>query len=110
MKKVKPVIELIVKYDHAPIRGNAIDSGDEEYDREVEDQLIDEVNSGNVWAWFSAEIKASYNGVSCSDYLGCCSYEDEQDFRASDCYQDMVAQATDELREKLKGLQGLEIE
>ena len=107
--KVQPKIELIATIDDEPINGNAIDSGDKNYDLKVENELIDRLNSGDVWAWASVEVKASFGGLSGSAYLGCCSYKDEKEFLKDPYYKDMVKEATEELKIELESLQGIEI-
>ena len=92
------------------IRGNAIASGDEAYDKEIEDELISRVNNGDIWAWFSFQVKAFlyvYNAtideyktfVGKSSWLGCCSYQSYDDF-VSDTHQrsGMDEEAFDDLK------------
>lgn len=83
-------------FDYLPIRGNAIASDDEELDRIVEDEVIDRLERGDVWAWALVKVTATWEdeGVvhEASDYLGACSFWDESDFKAV-YYEDMKAQA-----------------
>ena len=103
-------IHLIAEYDHIPVRGNAIVSGDDDFDKSVEDELIERLNDGDVWAWASVEVYASVEigGVTVqgdSEYLGCCSYRDESDFvNNSGYYDDMKATALESLIEKVNSL------
>lgn len=103
-------IVLIADQDEASVRGNAMASGDDDFDREVEDSIIDRLGAGDVWAWAQVEVYAEIdlNGVTVrseSDYLGGCSYDSEEDFQNnSGYYDDMKANALDSLREKLDAL------
>lgn len=110
MKQVVPTIEVFAEPEDIPVRGFAMASGDDALDREVENEIMARVSAGNVWAWAIIEVRASYGGVSASDYLGCCSYKSEVDFiSARDYYPDMVKEATRRLAEKVAALQGVEI-
>jgi hypothetical protein len=86
--------------EDVPIRGNLIDSGDSEADAADEQAIVDQLNSGNRWAWCTARVSASYAGFEATDYLGCCSYGSEAAFRA-DGYADMCLEACRQLAEKL---------
>jgi len=97
-------IEVIADYDTIPVRGNAIDSGDAEYDKEVEDKIINAIDNGDVWAWASVEVKATYKGLTASTYLGCCSYASEEDFKSDGYYADMVSEVIEDLNSQLNEL------
>jgi hypothetical protein len=89
-----------------PIKGNAIVSGDDEYDKEVENDLIEQLENGNEWAWCAIKVTACYKGQEGTDYLGGCSYKSKKDFiESNDYYQDMRQQAYDELIAQLESLQ-----
>lgn len=85
------------------VRGNALASGDDAEDRREEDRILAELERGNTWAWCTARVVAEYAGLIGEDYLGCCSYRDEADFRAPGGYfDDMMATALEELAESLE--------
>ena len=86
--------------EDAPVRGNAMASGDDAFDREVEDEIIADLES-NPWAWCCVKVTARAGGLEGTDYLGCCSYESEEDFRRGGSYEDMKDCATRELLERL---------
>ena len=87
-----------------PIRGNAIASGDDEYDKEVEDKLIAE-SEWNEWAWCMVKITAKYKGAKGTDYLGGCSYKNEKDFiQNSGYFEDMKQNAYAELLTELENM------
>ncbi len=45
---------------------------------------------GNIYAWFCAKITVKYKGYEATDYLGACSYKDENDFKKGGYYDDML--------------------
>lgn len=88
--------------EDTPVRGNALMSGDKKQDKLCEDGIIRRLENGDIWAWFTAKVVASFNGVeSDAEYLGCCSGS-EKDFKKCDYYEDMRQAAYDNLIEKLE--------
>lgn len=91
-----------------PVRGNAIASGDDAVDKETEDWIFEQLNSGNPWAWCCVKVTATVDldgdEINGYTYLGACSYKSEADFKADGYYEDMKAQAKEDLISKLKGL------
>jgi hypothetical protein len=88
------------------VRGNAIASGDDRLDTNTENLILEELDSGNQWAWCTVRVVAEWNGLEGDDYLGCCSYKDEKDFiERSGYYEDMKAQALAELNGKVAAVQ-----
>ena len=83
------------------IRGNA-SAIDPATDREIEAEIVRQLDAGNPWAWCSIRVTASFDGFSGSDHLGCCSYASEADFRRSGgYYDDMRAQAVEQLADEI---------
>lgn len=80
------------------VRGNASASGDDELDRDEENAILVRLDMGDVWAWFTAKVtvRDSY-GREASDYLGCCCYEDEKDFKRGGYYLDMIKECLDQI-------------
>lgn len=97
----EPVVHLEVEMEDTPIRGNVLASGDDAVDRREEDRVINELNSGNVWAWAFVRVIVQWGGFTGQDGLGGCSYESEEAFKACPYYADMVAQATKDLKQKI---------
>lgn len=97
--------ELIAEYETTPIEGNALASGDDETDRKQEQMIKRQLRNGNVWAWASVELKGKYKGLEVSDYLGCCSYKSEKDFKKDGYYDDMKSEVYRMIIEKLKSLE-----
>lgn len=87
-------IKITVRQSDIPVRGNAIVSGDDEYDRNVENQIISDLE-WNVWAWcditVSLELKIAGHVFKGEDIATGCQYKDEQDFIKSALYSEMVA-------------------
>jgi hypothetical protein len=98
-------VRVYVDVDSTPVRGNALASGDDPADRECEDSILERLENGDVWAWAYVEVRASYAGVDGADYLGCCSYEDEADFRRPGGYfDDMREEALEQLALELESI------
>lgn len=67
-----------------PVKGNA--------------SAIDAEQEGNVWAWCLVICRAQYAECEGRDYLGECSYKDEEDFLENSGYaDDMRDEALEEL-------------
>lgn len=52
-------IELIVQGDRQCVRGNALVSGDAALDKAVEDEILERLRRGDVWAWAEVEVRAT---------------------------------------------------
>lgn len=87
-----------------PVRGNAC-SIDPEADRECEDKILEDLDSGNPWAWCVVRVTATYKGIRGVDYLGGCCYASEEDFKQPNgYYDDMKANAFDDLKKTIADL------
>lgn len=98
-------ITLTVEYDDTPLRGNAMASDDADFDKQVEDEILERLDSGDVWAWAHVRVTASveidgYGTVEASASLGGCNYLSEQDFRECE-YDGMESEARDALRAEI---------
>lgn len=103
MKTPKITFHIEAEVDDISIRGNAMVSGDDALDKQVEDEILARLDSGDVWAWACVKVVASCEGFEGCDYLGDCSYKDEDDFREnSGHYEDMCHAATLDLIGKLR--------
>jgi hypothetical protein len=109
-------VKFIIKaeQDDLRVRGNISDSGDEAFDKRIEDQVLERLDYGDIWAWASVEVQATWEGFSGRDYLGACSYKDEEDFKADGYYEDMCKEAlkdlNDEIRDSWKTISKLIVE
>lgn len=85
------------------VKGNC-SAIDEETDTTTEQMIYDQLNNGNQWAWCTVKVTANWKGLEGSDYLGCCSYESEEDFKSGGYFQDMKEQAFNDLISKITSL------
>lgn len=91
-------IEIIVREEDIPVRGNVVATNDPEEDRKAEDEILALIAQGDEWAWASVIVRATYSGRMGEDYLGCCSYRDEADFKQpGGYYDDMRERAIEDL-------------
>lgn len=96
---------ITAKQDDLPVRGNAIQSNDKEYDKKIEDEILHRLDCGEVWAWAAVQVECSiiidgetFVGY---DYLGACSYKNEDDFKVGGYYENMMNEAKKDLFEIL---------
>jgi hypothetical protein len=98
---------LEAEYEEISVRGNAMASGDDEQDKMYEDEIIRRLDNGDVWAWASVKVTAQWRGIEGVDYLGCCCYANENDFKQpGGYYDDMKQEAYDDLIAKINTLKG----
>lgn len=75
--------------DDMPVRGNAVVTGDDEEDRRIEDQIIEDME-WNEWAWCTVRVVGEWEGIEADEYLGGCSYKSKEDFcRPGEYFPDM---------------------
>lgn len=107
-----PTIEQVnftlnATYEEVQVRGNAMASGDDAGDKAYEDEIIQRLDNGDVWAWALVKVIAEWRGVETFCYCGCCSYEDEKDFmESSNIYEEMKQESYVDLLNKIKALKG----
>lgn len=101
IKKGDVTFTLSVEPEYTPIKGNAIASGDSAFDANVEKELQEKVNRGDVWAWCTVSVTGTYKGITATEYLGCCSYENEAEFKKDAYYSDMCSQVVELINERL---------
>lgn len=92
---------ITAEEEDIPVRGNAMCSDDEAADRHCEDEIIAEVNRGNTWAWCCVVVTATWGDWSASDTLGACSYDGADEFKSGGYYEDMCANALENLNADL---------
>ena len=91
-------IRVLAEPDHTPVEGNASVSGDDDFDREVEHNILCRLQQGDVWAWATVTVVTAWGPFKGNAHLGCCSYADENEFKQPGGYfDDMVTEALDEL-------------
>jgi hypothetical protein len=76
-------------------------TGDDAQDREMVAEIVRKMNAGDIWAWFSAWVRVTFDGLTSDQYLGACSYSNEADFRAGGYFDDMVSEAIDDLNAQI---------
>lgn len=88
-----------------PVRRNACCSGDDEFDRQVENAILKRLYQDDVWAWATMCVTAEWESLKETEYLGCCCYDGEEDFRNNSGYfEEMVDQAVANLNTRLQKL------
>jgi hypothetical protein len=92
------VFSLSCEPEQAAIEGNA-SAIDEETDRKYAAMIRRRLHAGNKWAWCAVKVTAKWRGFVGVDYLGCCSYNSEAQFRESGGYFiDMMTEALADLQ------------
>ena len=95
-------IRIAVLPEEIPVKGNAICSGDEDFDHQVETEILKRLEQDDVWAWATVRVTAEWEGLKEAEYLGCCCYADEEEFRQEGGYFDeMVDEALANLNKRL---------
>lgn len=89
---------LDVRAETIPYEGNC-SAIDPDTDAATAAWIREQLEQGNVWAWCQVRVTASWNGFEGHDFICCCSYESEEDFKAGPYYEDMKAVALEELNE-----------
>lgn len=96
--EIEYIIELQEEHDSPE---GFFASGDEEIDRQTVQTILDDYNAGNPWAWCCIKViaRVEFEGQEFKGetYLGCCSYEDEKDFKAGGYYEQMCQEALESL-------------
>ena len=90
--------------EDAAVRGNA-SAVDDASDTQIEDEIIERLERGDTWAWCTVRVVGVYEGLEADDFLGCCSYADEADFKNGGYYDDMRQTVLDALNENLERLE-----
>ncbi len=86
--------------EDVPLKGQIMASGDDEADRAAE-LAIEKELEWNPWAWALVKVTASYLNWHGVNYLGGCSYEDEEDFKKGGYYFDMINMALNSLADEI---------
>jgi hypothetical protein len=111
LKETDVEFRIKVEQDEIEVRGNALASGDDAIDKAAEDEILARLDNGDVWAWAGVTVEAHLIAPPCPgtvsptvrlvgrDFLGCCNYTDENDFKQQGgYYDDMKAQALADLQ------------
>lgn len=96
-------IRLEVELDETPVRDNVCSLGDPDEDRAFEDEILERLGRGDIWAWCCVRVVVTQDGVTASSpWVGGCTYKDEAQFREY-MFDDMLGEARDELHAQLAG-------
>jgi hypothetical protein len=98
--------QIIQHSEDMPVKGNVCATGDKGKDLEIETKIIKRLENGDLWAWCTVEVRATFQGLEASDYLGACSYRNEKGFIKGGYYKDMEQRAFEELQGKVANLIG----
>ena len=90
--------------DDIPVQGNACDTGDTQFDHQVVHEILMRLHQDDVWAWATVAVSVSWNGQEATEYLGCCSYDDEEAFQQCGYFADMIDAALNQLNQDLQSL------
>lgn len=97
--------ELTAEDEHSSPDG-FLATEDPEQDKRDVAEIRRRLSRGDGWAWFCAVVTArlevdgaTFTGV---DYLGCCSYTNEDEFRVGGYYDDMCDRARKNLFESVR--------
>lgn len=100
-KEVEFLIECLP--EDIEVEGNALASGDKEQDRKAEQEIYRQLEF-NPWAWCTVRVIAKWDEFEGDDYLGCCSYDSEEDFKEGGYYEDMKTSALENLNDHIENL------
>jgi hypothetical protein len=89
----KITYSIIVEEEFLPVEGNAINSGDSDLDKLIEDKIKERLKKGDIWAWCVVSVFASYGVYQASDIAEKMSFENEKEFCESWYFEDMKAAA-----------------
>ena len=100
--EIEITLELLEEYGDLE---DQLISGEAEY-LELEKQEIETIRRrlecGDLWAWCTVKVSAKWGTFEGVDYLGACSYQDENEFRApGGYYQGMIEEALADLNNQI---------
>jgi hypothetical protein len=102
MSKPEITFSISIEEDDLAVKGNAMASGDDAFDKEVEEGILDRLRRGDTWAWACVTVFAKCQGYEGRAILGGCSYNDEEDFKKGGYYEDMMIEAREDLFKSLE--------
>lgn len=95
---LQPEYWVTIEPEEIPVEGNAMASGDDEADRAEEQAILERLDAGDDWAWCTVVVHARLGDAVGTAALGCCSYADEDDFKApGGYYEDLCAEALEDI-------------
>lgn len=103
MLKLKKVtendVDVVIKC--LPEDSSPFDHIDE---RDIAEKVRDDYFNGNDWAWCCVKVIVTHKQADfvSIQYLGACSYENEEDFKKDTYYQDMVNEAIRDIQYQME--------
>jgi hypothetical protein len=87
-------VEFVIRCESEDraVRGNFM-SGDDAMDKSIEDDIIGRLDTGDAWAWCVVKVEARWCNFVGANYLGGCSYADQDDFVYNSRYYDDMKDA-----------------
>jgi len=76
-------------------------------DAEVCKNIYEQLNARGSWAWCCVKVTAKFDRFEEDVYLGCCSYESEEDFKSGGYYDDLCDEAFENLQNELERVRDL---
>ncbi len=73
------------------------ESDDPEKDEENKQELRERLDRGDIWAWCTVTVEARWKDIAGGTNLGGCSYEDEEDFRKDQYFEQLQEDALENL-------------
>jgi hypothetical protein len=97
---------ISVEQDDLEVRGNAMCSGDDDFDLECENDILRRLDRGDYTAWCYVKVTASWNGFEGFAGIGACSFAEDANEQI-EAHQiatdyDLAGDALADLNEKIK--------
>jgi hypothetical protein len=64
--------------------------------------IREQLDKCNTWAWCQVTVTARLGGFETKDYLGACSYENENDFKNGGYYESMIDSCVAEMADEIE--------
>lgn len=91
--------------EEIPVKGNAMSSGDEDFDHQVETAIYERLKMDDIWAWTTVCVTGAWEELTMHEYIGCCCYDSEEDFRNNSGYfEEMVDEILANLNKRIQNL------
>jgi len=68
----------------------------------IEQEVREQLDQGDLAAWFMATLTVSFHGLEGLAHIGCCSYSSFDEFKKCDYAGDMKDQALEQIHKALK--------
>ncbi len=96
-------LTIHMEQDDSPVRGNASASGDDEYDKLIEDGILERLRQDDDWAWCCVTVTGKFGPFTADTSLYGCSYNDKEDFmQPGGYYDEMVDEVIEDLERQIE--------